>query len=577
MKELGIVVKLVMKEKKDVFYSILFGFLAGMATVSLFANSGYLISKAAVTPPLYVLTVSIALLKLFSVTRALTRYAERYYSHRATFTILSNLRVHFFERLEPLVPGIFQKYRSGDLLSRIVGDVESLQNFFLRVYYPPIVMIIVFLSTIAFTMYFSVEVAIVLILGLILTGVIVPGWFAWKRKNIESKLRVQRGELSTETTEFLYGFLDLKIHQKQKEKEQQLTNASNSYIEEQERDGVRGLFNHSVNQMVSLTVSWFILVIGGYLVSAGQLDGVFLAMLVMISLTVFENSTPMAVFPSHYEDSRLAASRLFSVVGGQKQDTNKSSEKPKELKQLDNRDAWTIEMENVSFAFPDEKRLALDNVSLNFPAGSKTAIVGPSGSGKSTLLQLLLKVYEASKGNVRLQGESIDQIENKSVWKGTNIVLQHNHFFYGTIRDNLLIAGDELTDEAMLQALGKVQLGKFALDDRVLEHGQNLSGGEKQRLAIARVILKGSRLWLLDEPTSSVDALTESIIFQHLLEQAKEDTLILISHRLTGLEQMDRIIVMEHGKMIESGTFSELMDKKGYFYEMKQIEKSVFT
>lgn len=574
MKELAIVIKLVMKEKKDIFYSILFGFLAGMATVSLFANSGYLISKAAITPPLYILTVSIALLKFFSFTRALSRYAERYYSHRATFTILSNLRVHFFEKLEPLVPTIFQKYRSGDLLSRIVGDVESLQNFFLRVYYPPIVMVIVFLSTIAFTMFFSIEVGIVLVLGLLFTGLIVPAWFAVKQKRLESQLRVKRGKLSTQATEFLYGFLDLKIHQKMEGQENQLTEASDRYIAEQERDAVQGLFSHSVNQMVSLTVSWGVLALGAYLVTVGQLDGVFLAMLVMISLTVFENSTPMAVFPSHYEESRLAAGRLFSVVDGDDVAPEKAA--TQDLKQLNNREAWSIEMDSVSFSFPEEKRLALNDISMKLPAGSKTAIVGPSGSGKSTLLQLLLKVYEAKKGTIQVNGGPLNTIEDKSIWKGTNVVLQQNHFFFGTVRENLLLAGEDLTDEDLTVALEKVQLEHFSLEDQVMERGQNLSGGEKQRLAIARVILKGSRLWLLDEPTSSLDALTETHMYKHLFDQAEEDTLVLVSHRLTGLEKMDHIIVMENGKIIEEGTFDELMEEKGYFYEMKQIEKTVF-
>jgi ATP-binding cassette subfamily C protein CydC len=571
MKDLAIVIKLMMVEKKDIFLSILLGFTAGIAAVGLFASSGYLISKAALMPPIYALTVMIALLKLFGFARALSRYGERYFSHRATFTILSNLRVSFYEKLEPLAPGIFQKYRSGDLLARIVGDVESLQNFFLRVFYPPIVLVIVFLSTIFFLFFYSVYIALVIFIGLLLTGFVVPAIFAWKRRKVLSKVREERGELSTEVTELLYGFRDLKIYQKLTGKEEQLVKAADSYLKEQEREGVQAMFNQSVNSFASLFVSWMVLALGAFLVVEGDLNGLFLAMLVMISLTVFENATPMAVFPNHLEDSRRAATRLYSVV---KDENNVNSEDPVETLPIGK--ALDVELEKASFTFPDEPRVTLNELSLRLPAGSKTAIVGPSGSGKSTVLQLLLKIQEAECGQVRIGGIPIAQVIQENLWENTNVVLQENHFFYGSIRDNLMLAGEELEESSLLSALAIVRLDHFSLDDQVLEKGENLSGGEKQRLAIARAMLKGGRLWLLDEPTSSVDVLTEKAIFDYLFEQAKEDTVVLVSHRLTGLEKMDQIIVMEQGRIVETGSFTELMERKGYFYEMKQIEKSVF-
>jgi ATP-binding cassette subfamily C protein CydC len=155
------------------------------------------------------------------------------------------------------------------------------------------------------------------------------------------------------------------------------------------------------------------------------------------------------------------------------------------------------------------------------------------------------------------------------------VILQENHFFYGTIKENLLIARESATDKEMEEVLVKVQLDGFLLDQAVFEKGENLSGGEKQKLAIARALLKGSHIWLLDEPTSSMDALTEQSMYIHLFNKAKNDTLILVSHRLTGLEQMDQIIVMDQGMVVESGSFTELMEKRGYFYGLKQIEKSV--
>lgn len=572
MKEIKNVLKLVIYEKKDILFSVFFGFIAGIAAVGLFASSGYLISKAALAPPLYTLTIMMASLKLFGIASALSRYAERYFSHRATFSILSNLRVSFYERLEPFAPSIFQKYRSGDLLARIVGDVESLQNFFLRVFYPPIILVIVFLSTIFFLTFYSVYMAFALLAGLILTGIILPVLFALRQRTIESNVREERSELSTEVTELLYGFRDLKIYQKLEGKKQRLIKLSDSFVKVQEKKGITDKFNFSMNLFAGLFVSWILLALGSYLVVEGQLDGIFLAMLMMISLTVFENATPMAILPSHLEDSRRAATRLFSVT-----DVTLQKEKLLEkMESISSSKSLEIDMMDVTFSFPTDSRLVLNKVSLNLPEGSKTAIVGPSGSGKSTLLQLLMKFYQADGGAIKIDGVPISRLTQENIWQETNIILQENHFFYGTIRDNLLIAKDGLTDEQMVEMLAKVNLESISLKDLVFEKGENLSGGEKQRLAIARAMLKGGHLWLLDEPTSSVDALAEKSIYRHLFQLAKHDTLVLVSHRLTGLEMMDQIIVMEQGVIIESGSFEELMNKEGYFYKMKQIEKSVF-
>ncbi|MBX0359788.1 thiol reductant ABC exporter subunit CydC [Halobacillus sp. Nhm2S1] len=568
MKELREVIRLVVLEKRDIVLSIVFGFLAGMSAVGLFGASGYLISRAALIPPLYALTVLIAFLKLFGFARALGRYAERYFSHRATFTILSNLRLAFYKKIEPHAPRVFQKYRSGDLLSRIVGDVESLQNFFLRVYYPPVVLVIIFLGTIVFTSIFSISVALVLLLGLIVTGLMIPAWYTVRQRKLTPRVRHARGVVSTEAAEWLYGFRDLKIYQQLEEKKETLQQSSDDYIREDERNSRQMLSSHSWNTFATLLVSWVVTGLGAFLVAEGDLNGLFLAMLVMISLTVFENAAPMAVLPSHLDDSKQASERLFSIV----EEDNRGSDTYK----IDGELAPSFQLTNVSYRFPNEEREALTGVNVTIPSGSKTAIVGASGSGKSTLLQLFMKFQLPSEGEFMLNGMDITDISEESIWENSNVVLQENHYFYGTIRENLQLAGQDLTDEEMNLVLEEVGLD-FDLDQPVFEKGENLSGGERQRLSIARAFLKGKRVWLLDEPTSSVDALTERRIFNSLYERASQDTVVLISHRLSGLEKMDQIIVMAEGKVVEAGSYDNLMQKQGYFYEMKQIEKNIFS
>ncbi|TWT04216.1 thiol reductant ABC exporter subunit CydC [Planococcus sp. CPCC 101016] len=568
MNELKHILKLTLVEKKDVSIAIFFGFLAGIASVALMGSSGYLISKAALTSHMTTLVVMAACLKLFGFASALSRYGERLYSHRATFTMLSHLRVSFFERLSPLAPGIFGRYRSGDLLSRIVGDVESLQNFLLRVFYPPVVLGIVFLSTIFFSSFFSMGIAAVMFVGMLLTVVAVPALFSIRKRRTGGQVRASRGSLAIEATEFLYGFRDLKIHQQLVAKERQLRNDADYYNEGQRKEGLEENLAQSINSLVALLVSFFVLAVGAYFVAAGELNGLYLAMLVMISIAAFENVAPMAAFPAYFEESRKAAVRLEEIVAepAAPRGTDKLP-----TGQLD------LRLTEASFSYPREKSSAVDKVSIHLKPGTKTAIVGPSGSGKSTLIQLLLNVFPLSHGQYTIGGKPIETVEQESLWEEMNVVLQENHFFYGTIRSNLVIANPAATDEQMELALAKVQLELFPLTMAVEEKGQNLSGGQKQRLAIARAILKGKSLWFLDEPVSSVDSVTGRAIYDELFRLGQDDTFIIISHDLVGLEKMDQIVVMENGRIVESGSYQELMDKKSYFHQLKEIENSVFA
>lgn len=568
MNELKHVLKLTLIEKKDVSIAIFFGFLAGIASVALMGSSGYLISKAALTSQMTTLVVMAACLKLFGFASALSRYGERLYSHRATFTMLSHLRVSFFERLTPLAPGIFGKYRSGDLLSRIVGDVESLQNFLLRVFYPPVVLSIVFLSTIFFSSFFSIGIALVMLIGMLLTVVIVPALFSIRKRKTDGQVRAMRGSLAVEATEFLYGFRDLKIHQQLGKKEQLLKKEADQYDEGQRKEGLEENLAQSINSLVALLVSFFVLGVGAYFVAAGELEGLYLAMLVMISIAAFENVAPMAAFPAYFEESRKAAVRLEEIVAVPRaaQGIGKLPDRPLE-----------INLKEASFSYPGEATLAVDGVSLQLKPGTKTAVVGPSGSGKSTLMQLLLNVFPVDQGQLSIGGKPVETLDQEAIWQEMNIVLQENHFFFGTIRSNLSIANPAASDEEMERTLAQVQLELFPLEMKVEEKGQNLSGGQKQRLAIARALLKGKSLWFLDEPVSSVDSITGRAIYEELFRQGHNDTFVVISHDLVGLEKMDQIVVMENGRIVEIGSYNELMKKHSYFYQLKQIENSVFA
>ena len=571
MSALQKIIKLMLMEKKDINIAVICGFIAGISSVGLFAASGYLISKSALIPPFYTLIILTSTVKLLGLVKAGAKYGERLYSHRATFTILSNLRIAFYEKLTPLVPQIFHKYRSGDLLARVVGDVESLQNFFLRVFYPPLVLLLVFVSTIFFVCFYSLAIAVILLLGFFLTTIIIPALFSLKQVKIKGKVREERGDLSTHITEVMYGFRELKLFHQLPSKQQQLLSHSESYINQQKVENLNKVSSQSFNGFMTFVTSWLVIGVGAYFVANGMLEGIFLAMLVMISLTVFESAAPMAVFPIYMQESRDASTRLYEVVEDSSFVKDSREIPINKLPSL----APSLQFTDVQFTYMGDWRKTIPKLSFVIPAGSKTAIVGASGSGKSTLLQLILKLQYVDDGKIYWGDFDTSTVSSEAIWEQTRVVLQENYYFYGTIRENLQLAESQLSDTQMEAALAKVKLEHFSLDHRVLEKGENLSGGEKQRLAIARAFLKKGHLWLLDEPTSSLDAQTEQSVYQEIFKYAEQDTFILVSHRLNGLEHMDQIIVMDHGEIVECGSYNDLMNKQEYFYKMKVLEESL--
>ncbi|WP_339184702.1 thiol reductant ABC exporter subunit CydC [Oceanobacillus sp. FSL W7-1293] len=568
MKDISLVLKMMLKEKKDILISIFFGFLAGITAVSLFAASGYLISQAAFAPPIYTLMILVASVKLLGITSAVSRYGERYFSHRGTFTILKNIRLKVYDQIEPLASRLLQKYRSGDILARIVGDVESLQHFFLRVFYPPVVLAAVFTATIFFTMYLSIGVAMTMIGGVIIVLVVFPSIFYLFQKKTAVTMREKRGALSSEFTDYLYGFRELTIFQQAERKKQQLDNNMKQYEEIKAKENRQLAIREAVVIFFSFFIAVIILVQAGFYVSEGNLAGTLLAMLFMIAITVFEDTPSMAVLPAHLEESKASSKRLIKVW-------EKEAQTEEAVHELETDVPIQFDFKDVSIQYPNENKPAVRLAAFQIKPGKNIAIVGPSGSGKSTLMQAMLTFAPIQSGHLLVNGEELDKIAPESLWRQMNVSLQHNHFFYGSIYENLRFANKEAGGEACQEALEKVQLSHFSLEDQVLEKGTNLSGGEKQRLALARLFLRDASVWLLDEPTSSLDSITEQEIMEEIEKATKYQTVVTIRHRLTGLEKMDQIIVMNHGEVVEQGTYMELMGKKdGYFKAMKELENS---
>ncbi|XKH49794.1 thiol reductant ABC exporter subunit CydC [Chryseomicrobium palamuruense] len=560
MKEL---ISLLAEERKDVAIAIALGAVSGLTAIALFAQSGFLISQAALSPPFYTILILTAFLKLFGAVKSSSKYFERLISHRVTFQALSRIREHFFAQLNPLVPQIFTRYRSGDLLSRFVSDVEIIQNFFLRVVYPPLVTAVVFLATVFFTLFFSIWLALVMILGFLLVALVIPALFSERLRR--NDVLVRRAAVATEAAEYIAGFRELKLHNQVKQKEQAVQQAQEAYIREQRQVGNVQLWSQTLNASVASLTAFGILAVGAYLVAQGELNGLFLAMLTLVALTSFETAVPIAGVPGHLHESRQALNRLQVVVDEQP---------PQHYEKLNQASAYSLHVQNVNYLYPEADRFTLKNLNLELIAGTRTALVGASGSGKSTLLQLLAGMASPTSGDIRVNHQSLTALDPESLWNVMGVQLQTSHFFYGTIRENLAIANPNAQDQELQDALEKAQF-IIELDAPVFERGENLSGGEKQRLALARLFLTKKAIYLFDEPFTSLDYQTEKNLTDELWKHSMGSTIVLVSHKLSGLEQMDQIVVLDHGQIVEKGSYEELMTQKGVFYEMKQIESTI--
>lgn len=535
-------------------YTLLAGTVSGLTAVALFAQSGLLISKAALMPPFYIILILTAFLKLFGVTKSASKYAERLLSHRVTFRFMHHVRVRFFDALLPQAH-VLQRYKSGDLLMRITSDVETLQHFFLRVVYPPLVTLLVFFATIIFTLFFSPLLALLLLIGLLLTTVVIPALLSMRAYSIEQEKRA----FTIEATEYFYGYKELLLHNEQYEKERELLALATAYGRASRRAKNNENKSYLWNQAAALFISFMVVLAGAYAVSAGDLDGVYLALLILVAITAFETAVPMASVPAFFNETKKAYTQLQNVTT---ETTTSGSVIAQHLHA-------PITIQDVHYTYGTGTCPALKNISMHIAAKKHVAIVGASGSGKTTLMQLLMQELHATDGTIYIGDIPLARFERESYYTHIGAMLQHNHFFLGTVKSNLLFAKPGATDDELQDALQKAKLIK-SLDTPVLEKGSNLSGGEKQRLAFARLLLKQGDLWLVDEPFASIDEQTEAALLTTLLHEANDKTLVMITHRLTNLYAFDYIYVMEHGEIVEYGTHAQLLAKGGYYARMQK-------
>jgi ATP-binding cassette subfamily C protein CydC len=566
--------KLIAPFKKWVALAVLLNFVAVGSSVGLMAMSAYLISKSALITDISELSLAITSVRLFATLRAVFRYLERYFSHTATFRILTELRVWFYRTIEPLAPARLMGYRSGDLLARSVADIETLENFYIRVVVPPIAAACVVLLACLILGAFDVTLALALLIFLMLTGVALPLTMRWLGKKSSGDFIATRAELNALLIDEIQGLADLLTFDQAQAHRAQALRLNTALIRTQERQAVlRGVSNGLAALFTSLAaISVLLLAIP--LVSGGQIEGVYLALLPLTAIASFEAVQPLSLALQQLEASQAAGRRLFELIDAEPEvrdpdqpaslrgvqgTTKQSKPESKEIASSQTALAATdhsVTFDNVRFRYSPHDPWALDDVSFSVPSGKRVAIVGPSGSGKSTLVNLLLRFWEYDEGQIIIGGHDVRDYRADDMRALLGVVSQQVHLFNATVQDNLLLANPDATDEQIRTACQQAQLHDFietlpqSYNTLIGENGVLLSGGERQRLAIARGILKDAPILILDEATANLDTLTEQRLMQSLEPFMIDRTVLIISHRRVAIEHIDQVITLENGRVV---------------------------
>ena len=552
--------------------SVLIGSLTIGSSVALMGTSAWLISTAALHPSVADLGVAVVGVRFFGITRGIFRYLERLTSHDVTFRLLSRLRVWFYEKLEPLAPARLMEFRAGDLLSRIIGDVETLENFYVRVVSPPLTAVVVGFFTSIFLASFYPPLAPAFLIFFLSLGIVLPALSQILSRRSAEQTITLRADMHTRLVDGIQGMADLLAYGHAEERLAQISTNGLDYGNAQRRMARVTGFHSGLSTLLTNLGLWTILLICIPQVTSGDLAGPMLASLTLLTFASFEAVTPLPLAAQMWNSSREAAKRLFEVVDTEPEirDEERVISNKEEPLATHN----SLHFNNLSFTYPNQTTPALQNITFNLQPGHSTAIVGPSGAGKSTLANLLFRFWDYEVGDITLSGESLKTLNQDEVRAQIGLVSQNTYFFNTSIFENLRFARRKVTQEEIESAAQAAQVHDFiknlpkGYDTMVGEQGLRLSGGERQRLAIARVLIKDAPILILDEPTANLDALTEKQVLETLFGVMKQKTSLLITHRLIGLENVDEIIVMNHGKIVERGTHTSLIKQRGLYHRM---------
>lgn len=528
--------------------AMLAGTLAAGSAVALTATSAWLISRAAEQPPVLFLMVAIVAVRAFGIFRGVFRYAERLAGHDAAFRWLGDLRVAVYERLERLAPTGSAAFRSGDLLARLVGDVDTLQDIWLRVLLPYGTAALVGAGAVALMGWLLPAAALVLLLTMLVAAVVAPVLALGVARRAEARVAPARGAVSTAVHDTIAGAAELNAFGQVHTALARVDAADADLRRAESRSAFAAGLGAAVAAAAGGAAVWAGLWLGVPAVRDGALSGVALAVVVLTPLAVFEMVAALTPAAQQVPRVRAAAARVFEVVDAPLPVVEPTDPRPLPPPPSE------VRLDDVSARWASDGPSVLRGADLVLAPRDHVALLGPSGAGKSTLAVVLLKLLTPSRGTVSLDDTSYADLDGDDVRTRVGLLAQDAHVFDTSVLENVRLARPDATEEQIRSALAAARLlGTVeALPDgwstMVGEHGGQLSGGERQRLALARALLAGFEVLVLDEPTEHVDEATAARLLDDLLATTTDRTVLLITHRDVSAQPLDRVLTLRAGR-----------------------------
>ncbi len=541
--------------------------------VGLMGTSGWLLATAAGLPGIAALQVAIVLVRFFGIGRGLLRYLERLVSHDATLRFLSKLRVHVFEAIVPAAFSLSATRRSGDVLARLVEDVDTLDRLPVRVLIPALGAILVGGLLAGLLLPFGAGMTLAALAGLAAAGVAMPLVAAAAGARAASDTVNLRADMQSALVDGVQGVADLVALGRAQDHVERVSALGGSLGSAQARSASASALGSSLAGLAADLAVVAVLALGVPHVGLGGLTVVQLTAITLVTLAAFEAVLGLPSGLQELGATSASARRIFELTDAPPAVVRPSAPTPVP-------DPPVVEASALTFTYPGSSRAAITGVSFRLAPGRPVVIVGPSGSGKSTVVALLLRQMEPGGGDLRIGGVDVRACDPDQVRSRIAVAAQRTHLFTGTLRDNLLMARPSASDAEMVRAATRARLHHVVIawpggyDTWIGEQGLQLSGGERQRLALARAFLRDAPVLVLDEPTANLDALTERKVIEEIWRASASQATFVATHRVTRIAGEAEVLVLRDGEIVERGRAAELRRAAGYFRQMLDLQRA---
>lgn len=554
--------------------TIILGTLALLSAAALTYTSGYLITRASEKPETILLVyVPIVMVRAFGISRSVLRYLENLLGHDAVLKVLADMRLSLYRALEPQALFIRSKFKTGDLLGALSDDIEHLQDVYIRTIFPTMIGLFIFMFAVIWLAVFDWVFAIFMALCLSVVVFIYPLISLYFLKKYQKASKEQHAHLYKTYTDAILGVSDWIISGRQKEFVSTfLEDARKSDASERKLD-----YWHQTRQFqLQVFTGVLVVIVGvwaGFQAAEGVIAPTYIAAFTLVVMPILEGMIPISHAVERipvYEESfrRLDEIETFAPAEKKKAVIAPDFERP------------VIDIQGATYRYTEEGKKAVNDVTLQIPYGEKIAVLGKSGAGKSTLIQLILGNLTPVEGQVRIDGQDPTQYGD-GIYESISVLNQKPYLFATSVENNIRLGNHDVPREDIEKIVHSVGLGEYIsslpkqLDTQMEETGQRFSGGERQRIALSRILVKDTPIVILDEPTVGLDPDTEYDLVQTMLDALGDKTVIWITHHLTGIEKMDRVLFMDEGEIAILGTHEELLETNERYRRLYELDRGL--